>query len=110
MVLAHGNSEVDQFNVRTEKPEGWTLPRVKDAKIAFLCEKYAIHEIGSDPQALILGKINRLWIDDEVISSHEKRITIDPSRIDPLSRLGGNHYAKLGEILTVKRPDKPQEV
>ena len=64
-VLPYGVSETDKFSIPLEKVEGWPLPRVKNAKVAFLCEKYAIHEIGNDPQGLILGKIQSqyLWIE-----------------------------------------------
>ncbi|MDE1920678.1 MAG: flavin reductase family protein [Candidatus Omnitrophica bacterium] len=106
-VLPHGVSEIETFGIATESPEGWPLPRVTGAAVAFCCEKYAIYEIGRDPQGLILGKINRIWIDEEAVSRSNNRIVIDPAKIDPLARLGGNHYALLGEILTVKRPDKP---
>jgi len=105
-VLPHGVSEIDTFHIPVERQEGWPLPRLKDAKIAFLCEKYAIHEIGNDPQGLILGEIKAIWIDDQIISQNNNRIIIDPAKIDPLARLGGNHYSTLGEVLTVKRPDK----
>ena len=108
-VLPHGVSEIDKFHVVTENIEGWPLPKVKGTKIAFLCEKYAIHEIGKDPQGLILGKINRIWIDEEVTSQNKNRIVIDPAKLDPLARLGGNQYSLLGEIVTVQRPDKPKE-
>jgi flavin reductase (DIM6/NTAB) family NADH-FMN oxidoreductase RutF len=108
-VLPHGVSEIDKFHIPVENVDGWPLPRVKSAKIAFLCEKYAIHEIGNDPQGLILGKIDQIWVDDEAVSQQKGRIIVDPSKIDPLARLGGNHYAQLGKILTVQRPDKPKE-
>ena len=108
-VLPHGVSEIDQFHIPVENVEGWPLPKVKGAKVAFHCEKYAIHEIGQDPQALILGKINHIWIDEEALSQNKNRMTIDPAKVNPLARLGGNHYATLGEILTIPRPDKPQE-
>ena len=108
-VLPHGVSEIDKFHIPVENLEGWPLPKVKGAKVAFLCEKYAIHEIGNDPQALILGKINAIWIDEEAVSQNKDRIVIDPAKINPLARLGGNHYSLLGEILTVQRPDKPKE-
>jgi flavin reductase (DIM6/NTAB) family NADH-FMN oxidoreductase RutF len=105
-VLPHGVSEIDQFHIPIEKLEGWPLPKVKDTKVAFFCEKYAIYEIGNDPQGMILGKINQIWVNDTNVSHDKDRIVIDPSKLDPLSRLGGNHYAHLGEVLTVKRPDK----
>ncbi len=106
-VLPHGVSEVDQNHIALEKLEGWPLPKVKGAKVAFMCETYAIHEIGDDPQGLILGRINHIIVDDIAVSQDRGRTVIDPALINPLARLGGNHYASLGEILTVKRPDKP---
>ncbi len=108
-VLPHGVSEIDKFHICVENVEGWPLPKIKAAKVAFLCKKYAIHAIGEDPQGLILGKINRIWIDEEAVSQNKNRIIIDPAKINPLARLGANHYASLGEILTVQRPDKPKE-
>jgi len=107
-ILPHGVSETHKFNIRLENVEGWPLPKIKGAKAAFLCEPYAIHEIGEDPQGLILGKINRIWIDEEVASQDKNRIIIDPLKLNPLARLGGNHYSLLGEIVTVQRPDKPK--
>jgi len=106
-VLPHGVSEIDKFQIPLENIGGWSLPKVKSSKIAFLCEKYAIHEIGGDAQGLILGKISHMWIDEALVSRDKERIVIDPLKVDPLLRLGGNHYSRLGEILTVKRPDKP---
>ncbi len=106
-VLPHGVPEIDKFHITVENVEGWPLPKVKGTKIAFLCEKYAIYEIGNNPQGLIMGKINRIWIDEEVASQNKNRIVIDPAKVNPLARLGGNHYSLLGEILTVQRPDKP---
>ena len=109
-VLPHGVSEIDKFHIPMENVEDWPLPRIKGAKIAFLCEKYAIYEIGNDPQGLILGKINHIWVDEGIVSQNKNRIVIDPVKIDPLARLGGDHYALLGEVLTVQRPDKPKEI
>jgi len=108
-VLPHGVSEVDKFHISVEDVDGWPLPRIKGAKIAFLCEKYAIYEIGNDPQGLILGKINHIWMDEDIVSQNKNRLVIDPAKVNPLARLGGNHYAHLGEIITVQRPDKPKE-
>jgi flavin reductase (DIM6/NTAB) family NADH-FMN oxidoreductase RutF len=106
-VLPHGVSEADKFDIRLEKIDGWPLPKIKGAKITFLCEKYAIYEIGNDPQGLILGKINSILVSDDAISQDNGRMIIDPAKIDPLARLGGDHYGLLGEVLTVARPDKP---
>jgi flavin reductase (DIM6/NTAB) family NADH-FMN oxidoreductase RutF len=104
MTLPHGVSEIDKFNISVENVAGWPLPRVRGTKAAFLCEKYAIYEIGNDPQGLILGKVNHIWIDDGAVSHNKDRIVIDPVKMDPLARLGGSYYSLLGEVLTVPRP------
>lgn len=103
--LHHGTSEIEAFDIPVEDI-GWPLPKVRDARVAFLCEQYAIYEIGDDPQALVLGKISRIWINEEAVSIENDRIAVDPVKIDPLARLGASHYSLLGKVLTVKRPDK----
>src|SRR5580692_967947 len=35
-VLPHGVSEIDKFHISTQSVEGWPLPRIRDAKVAFL--------------------------------------------------------------------------
>jgi hypothetical protein len=57
-----------------------------------------------------LGKINHIWIDEGLVSQNKNRTVIDALKLNPLARLGGNHYSLLGEILTVQRPDKPKEI
>ncbi len=103
--LAHGVSELEQINIPLEYIEGQRLPKLKGAKIAFFCQKYAIHEIGADKQALILGQINHIWLADDIVKQEQNRLTIDALKADPLTRLGGNYYAAMGEVLTMKRPD-----
>ncbi len=103
--LAHGISELEQINLPLEYIEGQSLPKLKGPKIAFFCEKYAIHEIGADKQALILGQINHIWLSDDIVKQDKDRMIIDAAKVDPLTRLGGNEYGSLGEVLTMKRPD-----
>lgn len=103
--LEAGDSELDFVRLDTTPVEDWPLPRLKDARIALLCERYAIHAVGATPQGLILGKVLSAYIDDSIGSQNGKRITVDAKALDPIARLGGNDYATLGEIITVKRPD-----
>lgn len=103
--LDAGESELDLVKLETAPVEGWPLPRLKDARAALLCERFAIHAIGAAPQGLILGKVLAAYIDDSIGSQNGKRITVDAKALDPIARLGGNDYATLGEIITVNRPD-----
>ena len=103
--LPHGTSEINSDITSLEKLEGQRLPRIKSAKVAMFCEKFAIHEIGSDPQALILGQVNHIWFSDDIVERKNDRIMVHQENLNPLSRLGGNDYASLGKILSIPRPD-----
>ena len=53
--LAADISELDQIGIETTAFEGSRLPRIKACKIAYSCECYQIHELGSTPQSIIYG-------------------------------------------------------
>lgn len=103
--LAHGESELTRLNLTTEKVEGFRLPRIVGPKVAFFCEKHQIIEIGSAPQALILGEVKKVWMDDSVAMMHNGRLKVDPVTLDPLARLGGASYSLLGKTFEIKRPE-----
>lgn len=85
--------------------EGFSLPRIKGAPIAMGCELFEIQEMGKVPQQLIFGEIKTVYIDDSVGHMDEKgNIHVDAKKMSPLSRLGGNDYGGLGEIVSVPRP------
>jgi len=100
-VLEHGESEVDDLGLKLESFEGSDLPRLADCRIAMVCERYQILDIGPVPQALILGEVKRIYIADAVLDS-DGRVRAD--KVDPIARLGGDDYSTLGDILTVPRP------
>ncbi|MDA0346470.1 MAG: flavin reductase family protein [Verrucomicrobia bacterium] len=103
--LDEGISEVDFLKLETEPVEGWPLPRLKDLRIAFLCERFAIHEVGEGPRGLILGKVLAAYINDGIATTKNNRLKIDAKALDPIARLGGNDYSTIGDIITVVRPD-----
>ena len=73
--------------------------------MAFACRLYDIHYIGSDPQALILGQVEGLYVDDSVVGKDDKgRTKILAERINPVGRLGANEYVTFGERLSRDRP------
>ena len=104
--LAHGVSEIDQMHIPLENIDGQRLPKLKGPKAALFCEKYSIQDIGGDQQGLILGKVNHMWLADDIVQLNNGRLTIDPQGLNPLARLGGSYYAALGELLSMKRPDQ----
>jgi flavin reductase (DIM6/NTAB) family NADH-FMN oxidoreductase RutF len=100
-----GESEVDAAALQTTAFVGARLPRLASARIAFACRLHDIQEIGGMPQALILGRVDRAYIDDAVVSHDAKgRLKVNADRVDPLARLGASEYMFCGELATLKRP------
>jgi flavin reductase (DIM6/NTAB) family NADH-FMN oxidoreductase RutF len=98
-------SEVDDLNLDTVSFEGFTLPRLKASKIAFGCECYEIHTIGDTPQAMILGRVTQIYINDEILAFDSKnRYKVDTGKLNPVARLGANEYLLGGEVISLKRP------
>lgn len=105
LTLPHGESELARLNLTTAKVDGFRLPRIVGPKIAFFCERYKIIEVGTAPQALILGEVKKVWMDDTIVMMHNNRLKVDPAKLDPLARLGGASYSLLGEMFDIKRPE-----
>ena len=103
--LGVGVSELAAAGLATEPFGEFRLPRLRDCRVAFACERYQVLELGPLPQALILGLVKAVYIDDAVVEQGEKgRFTIDPLKLDPISRLGGDLYGMLGEVVSIPRP------
>lgn len=104
--LPAGESELEREGLVSVPFDGFELPRLVDCRVAYACERYQIEEIGGTPQALILGRVRAIYVDDGVIEKDAKgRTRVLAERVDPLGRLGAGEYVSFGEIITVPRPD-----
>ncbi|MDH3973184.1 MAG: flavin reductase family protein [Deltaproteobacteria bacterium] len=98
-------SEVEKLGLETTAFGHFSLPRIAGCPVAYACELYEVKEIGPKKQALIFGKIKSLYIDEKIVSTDKKgRLKTDLKKLDPLSRLGADEYASLGEIFKISRP------
>ena len=103
--LAADVSELDQLDIETTLFAGSRLPRIRACKIAYACECYQIHELGSTPQSVIYGRVNHIYIDDDITSTGEKgRLKVHADKLKPLARLGADEYMSCGEIIRLARP------
>lgn len=103
--LNANESELDELGLSTVNFADAPAPRLADCKIAYACELYDIHEIGPTPQAVIYGKVNSIYIDDDIMSQNEKgRIKIHTDRLQPIARLGASEYMMMGKTVSLKRP------
>ena len=106
--LPHGVSEVTRLGLPLVEFDGWPMPRLEGARVAFACSRFLVMGIGNAPQTLIFGQVHKVWLDDNIVTvdaQKNNRITVNPALHDPLIRLGGNNYARLGEQRSIPRPD-----
>lgn len=103
--LAAEISEVEQLGLALTGFPATRLPRLADCRIAYDCECYQIQLIGPASQALILGRVRHVYIDDAICSVDPKgRLKVHADRLNPIARLGGGEYVTFGEIRHLVRP------
>ncbi|REG84260.1 flavin reductase family protein [Marinomonas pollencensis] len=102
--LAYGESELTRstLSLTTFTTQ---LPRIADAKVAMHCRLYDMHPIGSSSFSACYLEILSLHVDDDILRQENGRNLINSAQLNPLSRLGGNDYALIGQTLTIKRPE-----
>ncbi len=103
--LPAGESEVTRLGLETVPFKGSRLPRLADCRVAYACRRHQILLVGNGPQAIVIGQIHALYIDDAVVDTDPKgRLKIHADKLDPVCRLGAGEYARLGEIIRLARP------
>lgn len=92
-------SEIDLTALTLIDSEIVKVPAVKEARVRFECRLEQAVELGGT--RLLIGRVVRFHIDESV---YEKG-RINPEALQPVSRLAGINYAKLGDIFPLKRPE-----
>lgn len=78
-------------------------PRVTEAAVQMECELYNSMEVGdggAGSTTLIVGKILLIHVREDLFKGGR----IDPVAYQPLARLGGDSYARIGDIFDLPRP------
>lgn len=101
--LEYGDSELDDARL-TLSDFTENMPRISDAKVAMHCRLYEIQSIGESSFSACYLEILNLYVDDNILKQENGRNIISSAKLNPLSRLGGNDYALIGQTLTIKRP------
>jgi flavin reductase (DIM6/NTAB) family NADH-FMN oxidoreductase RutF len=76
-------------------------PRVKEAPIHFECKLERVLELGPKRQAVLIGEVVYIHVDPAVMTGDY----IDMQKLDPVGRLNGFSYTKLGEVIERKFDD-----
>eukprot|EP01038_Epipyxis_sp_PR26KG_P012815 gene12815-17180_t len=86
-------------------------PRVGEAAIQMECEVYDLKPVHNNAnvhtQTLIIGKIIRIHLHDEVLvpgSGEKDAPLIDWEKLNPMCRLGGDSYATITDVFDLTRP------
>ncbi|MCW5687353.1 MAG: flavin reductase family protein [Pseudolabrys sp.] len=91
-------SEVDHLNLKTAPSERVAPPRLLDAPIAMECRMRQCLEFGDTRSRLIVGEVLVFHIRDGLVENGK----LDTAALDPIARIAGPRYARLGEIITMK--------
>lgn len=92
-------SEVELLGLATCPSDRVAVPRLMDVPVAMECRFRSVHEFGDTRSRLIVGEIVRYHLRDGLVRDGK----IDTAALDPIARVAGPTYARLGEMI-VKRP------
>lgn len=89
-----GVSEFDKAGLTAVKSDLISPPRVREAPVAFECKVLEVKSLGTEGGAgnLVISEILKIHLDEKILD--EKGI-IDPFKLSPVARLGGNWYSKI---------------
>lgn len=91
-------SEIQCANLKLIPSSLVKTPRIANTQVQLECTLYRHLLIGDDPTDFILGKIVKVHIRKEILNSQKK---IDVVKLNPLGRIAGSSYTKLGECFRV---------
>lgn len=98
--------DVDEFELAGVTPvpcEKVKVMRVKESKINFECElvhHYFLEDHKNGGACVVIGRVVMMHFDDDVLLDNYK---INMEHYQPISRLAGSGYARLGEVFSIKR-------
>jgi flavin reductase (DIM6/NTAB) family NADH-FMN oxidoreductase RutF len=91
-------SEVEELRLSTLPGERVKVPRLVAAPIAMECRFRQCLEFGETRSRLIVGEVLVFHIRDGLLQNGK----IETEALDPIARIAGPRYAKLGGIVTLK--------
>jgi flavin reductase (DIM6/NTAB) family NADH-FMN oxidoreductase RutF len=91
-------SEVEELRLSTLPGERIKVARLASAPIAMECRFRQCLEFGETRSRLIVGEVLVFHIRDGLLNNGK----IETEALDPIARIAGPRYAKLGDIVTLK--------
>lgn len=91
-------SEVEVLGLETTPSDHIAVPRLTAAPIAMECRFRQCLEFGDTRSRLIVGEVVAFHIKDDLLINDK----IETESLDPIARIAGPRYARLGEIVTLQ--------
>jgi flavin reductase (DIM6/NTAB) family NADH-FMN oxidoreductase RutF len=91
-------SEVEELKLETLPSDKIAVPRLKAPPIAMECRFRQCLEFGDTRTRLIVGEVLVFHLRDGLLNNGK----VETEALDPIARIGGPRYARLGEIVTLK--------
>lgn len=98
----HGVSEFELAGLDPVPSDFVRAPRIGGAPVQMECKAIQITRVPDTTTTLILGRVLRLHIDEEVLDPASG--TVDVEKLKPVGRLGGTEYCRVADIFTIDRP------
>jgi flavin reductase (DIM6/NTAB) family NADH-FMN oxidoreductase RutF len=90
-------SEVERLKLETIASEMIRVPRLAAPPVAMECRFRQCLEFGETKSRLIVGEVVMFHIRDGVLNNGK----VETAALDPIARIGGPRYARLGDIVTL---------
>jgi flavin reductase (DIM6/NTAB) family NADH-FMN oxidoreductase RutF len=97
-------SEVEQLAIEMEPSRLVRPPRVARSPVAIECTLHSTNELGDS--TVVLGDVRLISVFDDVLADGHPDFRL----LDPLARLGKDEWALHSEVISVKRPVKPEDI
>lgn len=91
-------SEVEELGLETLRSECIKVPRLRVAPIAMECRFRHCIEFGEARTRLVVGEVLMFHVRDGLMQNNK----IETQALDPIARIAGPRYGRLGEIVTLR--------
>lgn len=97
-------SEAAELGIAMEPSRTVAPPRVAASPASIECTLHSTHELGDS--TVVLGDVRMISVSEDVLVDGHPDFT----RLDPLARLGKDEWALHAEVVSVRRPQRPEDI
>lgn len=102
--FAADQSEPDRLDIEMEPSTRVGPPRVAASPVAIECTLHSATTLGDS--TMVLGRVEVISVRDDVLVDGHPEF----ERLAPLARLGKDQWAMRPEVVSVRRPSKPEDI